>query len=199
MSFKKLFHMNAVAISPTGNVKAAILATNMLDGDRQVSVTITENNVADATNVVILPDFVDAIVRSFAAAPTSNTTVTSDNYTRSLLSEYYTFLGLKRFSVKDVSISTSDTENLKGELIYRRYEMDGQFLDVKKNLRTLRVNVGNGYSDTVDVPNWNFIKDEQSRIMISRLKRNTSVTLTFTIQGVDNATNMIEVGASSIK
>lgn len=187
------------ASSPNGNMKMSVVAVNQLDGDRMVTVTITENNVADLTNVVLLPDQIDGLIRANAAAPTANTTVSSDNFTRSLLAEYFAYLAYNRFSMKDIRISTSDVENLKGALIYQKSQMDGQNEFVKKDLRGLRVNVGNGYSDSVDIPNWVVIKDEKSKLMISKLKRNTSVTIQFTIDGVADAANFVSVGSSSIR
>lgn len=190
--------MSSVATSTNGSVKMSVVAMNQLDGDRQVVVRVTENNVADATNVVILGDQIDAMVRSFAAAPTANTTIAVDQYTRSSLIEYYKHLCMSRFSMKDLMLSTSDTENLKGSLIYQKYIMDGQKNFVTKNLAPLRVNVGSGYSDTVDIPNWTLVKDENTQLIISKLKRNTSVTLTFTIDAVADAANFVPVGNASL-
>lgn len=189
-----------VAKSATGNMANTVIAFNQLDGDREVSLTFTEGNTADVTDVVLLPSLVTAILKTFSSTANANITASSpDNFSSNFYGNWYANFAMSKYSIKNIRISTTDTENLKGTLKYSKTQMDGQVQSVKKPLIGLRVNVGNGYSDTVEIPNWLIMKDPKSELTISKIKRNTAVTITFTIDTVDDAAPMLALGSQTIQ
>jgi len=189
-----------IAKSATGNITQSVVAYNQLDGDREVSLTFTEGNTADVTDVVLLPSLLTAILKTFSATANTNITASSpDNFSSNFYGAWYANFAMSKYSIKNIRLSTTDTDNLKGTLKYKKVQLDGQSEEVKKPLIGLRVNVGNGYSDTVEIPNWLIMKDPKSELTLSKVKRNTAVTLTFTIDSVDDAANMILLNSQSIR
>ena len=189
-----------VATSAEGNLQPVVVAFNQLDGEREVSLTFTEGNVADVTNVVILPSAITAMIKTFSATANTNITLSSqDNFSANIYQNWYGNFAFGKMSLKNFRISTTDTDNLKGTLKYSKTQIDGQIQYVNKPMTDLRVNVGNGYSDTVSVPNFLIIKDEKSELTLSKIKRNTAVTVTFTIDAVADAGNMLKLGQQQIR
>lgn len=189
-----------VATSAEGNLQPVVVAFNQLDGEREVSLTFTEGNVADVTNVVILPSAITAMIKTFSATANTNITLSSpDNFSANIYQNWYGNFAFGKMSLKNFRISTTDTNNLKGTLKYSKTQIDGQIQYVNKPMTDLRVNVGNGYSDTVSIPNFLIIKDEKSELTLSKIIRNTAVTVTFTIDAVADAGNMLKLGQQQIR
>lgn len=184
------------AKSTTGNQVPSTVVINQMEGDRQVSITFTAG-ASDVNNLKILPSAVSSISANFQTQ--TGVTITAPDISTFSMALYHAFFGLSVYAIKAIRISTTDVANLTGSLRYTKTQIDGQSETVNKNLSAYRVNVGNGYSDEIAVPEWLLVKDLKSELTLSKLKASTSITITFTIDAVADAHNFVPLGAQVIR
>jgi hypothetical protein len=177
-----------------------------LTGTKELSYTLACATAA-VTDLIVLPGLFDIIRNGNGSSPTWQTNITfsctqlTKEFSGKELTAFFALMAGTRYSVKGMRIKTTEassgTANLNGLLTIKSVQIDGEGRQIVKDLSTLKENVGNGYSDKIQIP-VAFVKDEKTRIILSTIAVDTSITVTLIFDGVNDIHDFAPIGQQSL-
>lgn len=189
-----------------GTQKTVVSSYAGMKSSKELTFTLT---AAEAiTNCMILPSAEDVFTRA-GSSPTWQTNVTfacskllaEKGSAAAALNAFYALIAQTNFSVKGFKIRTAETggatTNLDGDLVFQRTQVDGDVKKVTVGLFDYKENVGNGYSNKIQLP-YNFVKDTKLRAYLSSLADGSVLSVTIMYDGVADSHDFIEIGSQSL-